>query len=300
MGRTRTVPPIDLDVCARDIALDPWSEVSVDQGAVLAWATSHLRDLPWRAVRDPWQVLVAEVMLQQTQADRVVPKWQAFLSAHPTPTSCADAPLGEVLRLWQGLGYPRRARNLHSAAVVVRDVHHGEVPDRLDDLLALPGVGPYTARAVLAFAYEHDVAVVDTNIARVLARVFGRRLTARQVQAAADRLVPEGEGWWWNQALMDVGAIRCRPEPRCGECPMAPSCRWYLDGLADPDPAVGSAGISTRQSPFEGSLRQARGRVLQALGRGARPAADLDAAAVESLRVDGLVVVHPDNTVSLP
>lgn len=267
---------------------------------MLGWATSHLRDLPWRAVRDPWQVLVAEVMLQQTQAERVVPKWHAFLAEYPTPTACAGAPLGEVLRLWQGLGYPRRARNLQSAAVVVRDIHGGHVPACLDDLLALPGVGPYTARAVLAFAFEHDVAVVDTNIARVLARVVGRRLTARQVQAAADELVPAGEGWWWNQALMDVGATRCRPEPRCEGCPLAASCQWNLAGRPDPDPATGSAGVSTRQAPFEGSLRQARGRVLKALGDGSRRAAEFDRPVVESLRADGLIVEHPDGSISLP
>lgn len=300
MGRSRTIPPIDLDLRVNDVAAALGVAAGVDQGAVLAWAASNLRDLPWRAVRDPWHVLVAEVMLQQTQADRVVPKWRAFLADHPTPTSCADAPLGEVLRLWQGLGYPRRARNLHSAAVVVRDVHDGEVPDRLDDLLALPGVGPYTARAVLAFAFEHDVAVVDTNIARVLARVLGRRLTARQVQAAADALVPDGEGWWWNQALMDVGATRCRPEPRCEGCPIAANCQWSLSGRPEPDPADGSAGVSTKQAPFEGSLRQARGRVLKALGEGERRASDFDRAVVESLCADGLLVEHPDGSIALP
>ena len=118
-------------------------------------------------------VLVAEVMLQQTQAARVVPKWLAFLDAFPTPAACAAAPLGDVLRRWQGLGYPRRARNLHDAARLMVERHGGAVPDDIDALLALPGIGPYTARAVLAFAYERDVAVVDTNIARVLARAAG-------------------------------------------------------------------------------------------------------------------------------
>ena len=137
----------------------------------------RLRDLPWRRVRDPWAILVAEVMLQQTQAPRVVPKWEAFLESFPTPPACADAPLGDVLRLWHGLGYPRRARNLHLAAQEIVDRHGGVVPDALDELLALPGVGAYTARAVLAFAYEQDVAVADTNIGRVLARTGGARLT---------------------------------------------------------------------------------------------------------------------------
>ncbi len=148
--------------------------VTVDAGAVLAWGMPRLRDLPWRATRDPWRILVAEVMLQQTQALRVIPKWTSFCDAYPTPAACAAASLGDVLRHWQGLGYPRRARNLHDAAGLIVSRHGGDVPDTIEALHALPGVGPYTARAVLAFAFERDVAVVDTNIARVLARVVRR------------------------------------------------------------------------------------------------------------------------------
>ena len=148
---------------------------------VLRWGLPRLRDLPWRRTRDPWAILVSEVMLQQTQALRVIPKWQEFIAAYPSPAACAAASLGDVLRLWQGLGYPRRARNLHAAAREI--VRLGEFPASLDGLLALPGVGQYTARAVLAFAFEVDSAVVDTNIARVLARVAGHRLTAKQAQA---------------------------------------------------------------------------------------------------------------------
>ena len=204
----------------------------IDTAAVLAWGVPRLRDLPWRRTRDPWRVLVAEVMLQQTQVERVVPKWEAFLSAYPSPAACARAPLGDVLRLWQGLGYPRRARNLHDAASVMLERHGGRVPDELAALVALPGIGPYTARAVLAFAYERDVAVVDTNIARVLARSVGRRLTAADAQAAADRLVPAGAGWVWNQTLMDLGATVCRPAPRCDACPIGLGCRWHLGANA--------------------------------------------------------------------
>ncbi len=151
----------------------------IDPSAVLAWGMPRLRDLPWRRVRDPWAILVAEVMLQQTQAHRVIPKWEAFVAAFPTPADCAAASLGDVLRLWQGLGYPRRARNLHAAAMAIVERHGGVVPDGpRRRCSALPGIGPYTARAVLAFAFERDVAVVDTNIARVLARTAGNRLTA--------------------------------------------------------------------------------------------------------------------------
>ncbi|MCU1386708.1 MAG: mutY, partial [Ilumatobacteraceae bacterium] len=192
---------------------------------VLTWGLAQLRDLPWRQTRDPWAVLVSEVMLQQTQVERVIPRWFAFLEAYPTPGACAAATLGDVLRLWQGLGYPRRARNLHAAAQCVVDL--GAFPSTLDGLLALPGVGPYTARALLAFAFESEAAVVDTNIARVLARFAGRRLTAREVQAAADAAVPGEQVWAWNQCLMDLGAVLCRPlSPRCHECPLAADCAY--------------------------------------------------------------------------
>ena len=152
-------------------------------GPVLAWGMPRLRDLPWRRVRDPWAVLVSEVMLQQTQVPRVIPKWHAFLAAFPTTEACAAASLGEVLRLWQGLGYPRRARNLHAAATEVERL--GAFPDTLHGLLALPGVGAYTARAVLAFAFEDEAAVVDTNIARVYARGCARN--GWRVASAASR-----------------------------------------------------------------------------------------------------------------
>ncbi len=267
----------------------------VDPGAVLAWGAPRLRDLPWRATRDPWRILVAEVMLQQTQAPRVVPRWLAFGDAYPTPAACAAAPLGDVLRRWQGLGYPRRARNLWEAAGAVVERHGGIVPDDLDALRALPGIGPYTARAVLAFAYERDVAVVDTNIARVLARVAGERLTPRVVQARADALVPAGAGWAWNQMLMDLGATVCRPTPRCDGCPLAVSCAWHVGGHAAPDPAIGSAGVSTRQAPFAGSDRQRRGAVLRALHDGPRPASEFPPHIVDGLVADRLVVACGDD-----
>ena len=232
-------------------------------GEVLAWGTPRLRDLPWRHTRDPWAVLVSEVMLQQTQVARVITRWHDFLARFPTPGACAAAPLGEVLREWQGLGYPRRARNLHATARRVTEL--GRFPSGLDDLLALPGVGPYTARAVMAFAFEVDAAVVDTNVARVLARVTGERLTARRAQALADDASPVGDAWAWNQCLMDLGAVLCRPRaPRCGECPVRARCAWRGDPTS-PDPAVGSSGVSTPQARFEGSDRQARGRLMRAL-----------------------------------
>jgi A/G-specific adenine glycosylase len=216
-------------------------------------------------------VLVSELMLQQTQVARVVPRFHAFLDRFPTPTACADAGVGQVVALWAGLGYNRRAVNLHRAAIAVRDEHGGALPDDLAGLLALPGVGPYTARAVLAFAFERDVGVVDTNAARVLARWDGGALAARRVQELADASVPAGHGWAWNQAMLDLGATVClRRRPRCEACPVAAGCAWARAGHPEPDPADGSAGVSGGQSRFEGSDRQGRGRLVAVLRQGGR------------------------------
>lgn len=231
---------------------------------VLEWGTQRLRDLPWRRTRDRWQVLVSEVMLQQTQVHRVLQKFQSFIEMFPTPEACADAPLGDLLALWQGLGYPRRCRNLHeSAKAIVRD-HDGVVPGELDVLLTLPGIGGYTARAVMAFADSRDVAVVDTNIARVLARLVNEPLGKTRAQSLADELVPLDSAWEWNQVLMDLGATVCTSRaPKCSECPIAEECEWNRRGGEDPAPA--SAMTSKPQGRFEGSDRQARGRLMKAL-----------------------------------
>jgi len=258
---------------------------------VVDWARRDLRDLPWRHTREAWPILVAEVMLQQTQAPRVVPKWEAFRTRFPHPADCAASPLGEVLRLWRGLGYPRRARDLHRSAVQITEHHRGIVPASLDELLALPGVGAYTARAVLAFAYEQDVGVVDTNVARVLARAIGEPLTRARAQAVADAQVPAGLGWLWNQAMIDIGARWCRPTPDCAACPLATSCRWHRAGCSPPDPAVGSAGVSRRQPRYEGSARQARGRILAALTADEPIELAPDDPILAGLVAEGLVVI---------
>jgi A/G-specific adenine glycosylase len=245
---------------------------------LLAWWAERGRDLPWRATRDPWAVLVCEVMAQQTQVARVAERWGPFLERFPTASACAAAPVADVLQLWSGLGYNRRALALHRCAVAVVDRHGGALPSDLDALLALPGIGPYTARAVAAFAFEHDHGVVDTNTARVLARWAGRSLSSREVQAAADATVPRGEAWAWNQALLDLGATVCtRRAPACDRCPVTAACRWFGAGLPGPDPADGSAGVSKGQSRFDGSDRQGRGRLIQALCAG--PVAEADLAA---------------------
>ncbi|MGI8684576.1 MAG: A/G-specific adenine glycosylase [Acidimicrobiales bacterium] len=244
------------------------------QGALLAWSAAGRRDLPWRHTRDPWAVVVSEVMLQQTQVARVVPRYAAFLEQFPTPAACAAAPPADVVRSWAGLGYNHRAVSLRRLATAVVERHDGRLPGDLASLLALPGVGPYTARAVLAFAFEADVGVVDVNAARVLARTAGHPLRAADVQARADALVPQGCGWVWNQAMLDLGATVCtKRAPRCGDCPVAAWCAWRTAaGVAgEPhraDPAVGSAGTGGRQSAFAGSDRQGRGRLVDALRLG--------------------------------
>jgi A/G-specific adenine glycosylase len=233
---------------------------------LLAWFEANGRALPWRASTDPYAILVSEVMAQQTQVDRVVPRWERWLERWPTVDSLAAAPAADVIRAWQGLGYNRRALNLHRAAQHV--AAHGWP----DDLTELPGVGRYTADAVACFAFGRDVLPVDVNVRRVQDRT-GNLFTA----AAA-------------QALMDLGATVCLARiPRCGSCPLAESC-----------PSRGQTYEPLRkQGPFEGSFRQRRAATLRLVADAERPAAELDPDAVESLARDGLVRVS-DGTVSLP
>ncbi|MDQ3980690.1 MAG: A/G-specific adenine glycosylase [Actinomycetota bacterium] len=291
-----------------------------DSGALLDWAAGAGRhDLPWRHTRDPWAVLVSEVMLQQTQVPRVVPVYERFLERFPTTAACAVAPVAEVVKAWAGLGYNRRAVSLHRAATAAVERHGGDLPRDVDALQALPGVGPYTARAVLAFAHEADVGVVETNSARVLARaVAGRPLTRAAAQATADALVPPGRAWRWNSAVLDLGATVCtRRSPQCQRCPLAATaeCAWSRAGYPGPDPALGTAGTGSRQSTFAGSDRQGRGRVVAVLRHGPIPGAQVAEAAgwpasdpataartarmVAGLVADGLAVER-DGRLSLP
>lgn len=215
-------------------------------------------------------------MLQQTQVERVVERFAGFVDRFPTPSICAAAGAGEVIEHWSGLGYNRRAVNLWRAAAAIAGRHQGRVPRDLSELLDLPGVGPYTARAVQVFAYELDVGVVDTNIGRLLARWSGRRLTPGEAQVLADDHVPQGDAWAWNQTALDLAAAICtKRQPSCDRCPVAPMCEWRNRG---PDPAAGSAGVSGRQSRFEGSARQVRGRIVESLRSG-----PLDLTEIESL-----------------
>ena len=232
--------------------------------ALLAWYAEHGRDLPWRRTRDPYAILVSEVMAQQTQVARVVPRWEEWIERWPTVGALAAAPLADVIRAWQGLGYNRRALALHRAAgVVARDGWP-------DDLTALPGVGRYTADAVAAFAFGREVLPVDVNVRRV------RERTGASFSAAA------------GQALMDLGALVCLARiPRCRVCPLAEDC-----------PSRGRRFEPERkQGPLEGSFRQRRARVLRAVAAGA--SAIEDGEAVASLVRDGLVRVDGER-VALP
>lgn len=205
-------------------------------------------------------------MLQQTQVDRVVPYYERFVGAFPAPAACAAAGSAEVVRLWSGLGYNRRALNLHRAASVMVADHGGHVPEDDASLRALPGIGPYTARAVRAFGFGHDVAAADTNGVRVLARaVAGARLTATAAFTLGDRLVPPGDSWAFNQSMFDLGATVCTAtRPDCSSCPLRRQCAWRRSGGDDPWRASPAA---RRQSTFAGSDRQGRGRLLEALRR---------------------------------
>lgn len=232
-------------------------------------AAGLARDLPWVGHRDPWAILVSEVMLQQTSTARVEGPWRRFLAQFPTPRDCADAALAEVLQAWRGLGYHRRAKALHDAARVIRDEHGGRVPREVAALRALPGVGEYTANAVATFAFGERVAVVDTNVGRVLARALANRpLRPAEARAWAASLLPRRGAGAFNQAMLDLGAQYCRAAPRCGACPLARRCAWRREGGEDPAPR--SAGVSRPQARFEGSDRQLRGRVLEALREGPR------------------------------
>jgi len=203
------------------------------QRRLLAWYGRHGRDLPWRRTRNPYRVLVSEIMLQQTQVDRVLPKYRQFLRRYPTMESLARAPVEDVRRLWYPLGYNVRPVRLSMIARETVARYRGRLPADAEALRALPGIGRYTAGAVLSFAYGRDTAVLDTNVRRVLGRVFlGPRRAARvrgekTYWDLAEALVPAGRGYDFNQALMDFGATWCSPrKPRCVPCPMKQFCAF--------------------------------------------------------------------------
>lgn len=286
--------------------------------ALNEWFGSAARELPWRAPDvTPWAILVSEFMLQQTQVERVLPRWVAWMERWPTPSALAADEPGEAVRAWDRLGYPRRALWLHRAAVEIAEQHGDAVPSSVDELLALTGIGPYTARAVAAFAYGERHPVVDTNTRRVIARlVHGRG--AAGMPAPVDltdmeALLPESPraAAVFNAAAMELGATVCTARaPRCAACPVAAWCEWRGAGYPDNAPEK-----RPKQAKFAGSDRQVRGRVMALLRRSTGAvefATALEAAAVggvgdpeqpqravDSLIIDGLVV-ELDGQVRLP
>lgn len=241
------------------------------QGRLLDWFDEHGRAFPWRETRDPYHTLVAEVMLQQTQTGRVAPAYEAFLDHFPTLQRLAHAPAMDVIRAWKGLGYNRRAVELHQAAQAIEHDHGGVFPEDARELRRLPGLGEYSANAVACFAFDAQVPVVDTNVRRVLARAaFGKEAQDVPVAGVADtavRWLPRSEAYRWNQALMDVGAMVCRPvSPLCPQCPLARACLYRAQGL-DRRPRAPTA---TKKEAFEGSRRQLRGGIVDQLRKAAR------------------------------
>ena len=273
------------------------------RAAVLAWYDERARDLPFRATRDPWAILVSEFMAQQTQISRVVEKWAGFMAAFPTVQAVAAATPADVLRAWQGLGYNRRAVNLWRAARAIVEEHGGEVPRELAELQRLPGVGPYTARAVAAIAFGRPVGAVDTNVRRVVGRVAGGAdgLAEAALQSLADSIVPPDRPADWTHALMDVGATFCRPRrPECAACPARQWCRY---AAGPPECAIRSRVLA--DVAFETTSRWLRGRILDRLRSAgneswtaiADPLGPHDAqaigAALSVLAREGLVELHP-------
>jgi A/G-specific adenine glycosylase len=280
--------------------------------ALIRWFGEHARALPWREPGvTPWGVLTSEIMLQQTQVDRVRPVWEEWVHRWPSPAALAAQPLAEALRAWGRLGYPRRAARLHEASRVIVAEHDGEVPDQLDALLALPGVGAYTARAVLAFAFGQRAPVVDVNVRRVLRRIrHGEADGPARAQDLPDTLalLPEepAAASALSAALMELGQTVCLPHaPNCAACPIHP-CRWARAGKPE------TSEPAARQAPrYAGSDRQARGALLAALRASAEPLrkAELDQAwlvnpaqrerALSSLMDDGLVHVADSGRIAL-
>lgn len=236
------------------------------QSAVLDWYADNARDLAFRRTSDPWAVLVSEVIAQQTQAARAAEAWRRFIAEFPTPAALATASPATVIRSWRGLGYDRRALALRAAAIRIVEDHAGHVPATFVELTALPGIGPYTARAVLAIAFNQPVAALDTNIRRVVGRAFvgdPGSVRPRDLQSLADGIVPRGHAAAWTHGLMDVGAAFCRKrDPRCGACPLAPHCRFRAAGLID---AAAPRSAARRSKPFHSTTRWLRGRILDRL-----------------------------------
>lgn len=238
------------------------------QHALLAWYAEHKRDLPWRRTTEPYAILVSEVMLQQTQVERVIPKYEAFLIRFPTMHALAAASMGDVLMQWSGLGFNRRAVNLRATATQLVGQHF---PARPEELRQLKGIGEYTSRAVASFAFNYPVAVVDINVKRVYNRLFlgntwvDDRQTHARLDALAQEMFPKEDSRTWNNAIMDFGATVCTAaSPSCRICPFSQSCKAY--GVAKDSSTVVLIAAKP-QSQFAGSTRYYRGQLLKILKR---------------------------------
>ena len=210
------------------------------QQNLLRWFEKNARDLPWRRTKDPYAIWVSEIMLQQTQVDTVIPYYKRFLKTFPTVRRLAKADLAEVLSIWEGLGYYSRARNLHQASREIVSRFKGRIPETLDDLLSLPGIGRYTAGAILSIAFNKEVPILDGNVKRVLSRVFAisgnpsKGNTQALLWQLSESLIPKGHAGSFNQALMDLGAMICTPkDPQCSDCPLRRVCKGKESG--DPE-----------------------------------------------------------------
>jgi len=285
---------------------------------LLAWFARQARDLPWRAPgTTPWSVLVSEIMLQQTPVARVVPAHQEWLARWPTPAALAAEPAGEAVRQWGTLGYPRRALRLHQTATILTARHGGAVPADVEALLALPGIGPYTAAAVASFAFGQRHAVLDTNVRRVLARLLAGRARPAAALSTAERRLAESllpaepaVAARWSVAVMELGALVCSAaSPGCAACPVARECAWRAAGHPEEPAAAGRSPGRARR--YDGTDRQCRGRLLAVLRGSGIPAtrADFDAVwpdqpqlarALDGLVADGLVDPLPDGRYALP
>ena len=279
---------------------------------VLRWYDENARELPWRGAQaSPWSVMVSEFMLQQTPVARVLPVHEQWLERWPTPAALAAEPSGEAVRAWGRLGYPRRALRLHAAATAIVERHGGEVPASYDDLLALPGIGDYTAAAIATFAHGRRHVVLDTNVRRVLARTIqGVELPSPSVTKAerevALEVLPEEHAPTWSVAVMELGALVCTAaNPRCDACPVRDLCAWRAAGYPAYD------GPPRKVQTWAGTDRQCRGRLLAVLRDSEGPVhrSLLDAAWSEeaqrvrclaSLVEDGLVVHAGPDTYALP
>jgi A/G-specific adenine glycosylase len=220
---------------------------------LLNWYEGEKRDLPWRQTRDPYAIWVSEMMLQQTQVATVISYWIRWMDRFPTVASLAEAPLDEVLGAWQGLGYYARARNLHKAAKAIVENHNGVFPTALEQVLALPGIGRYTAGAICSIALGQDVPIVDANVIRVLCRVYGLRGDPKSVPVQnrlwqlAQELIPTGHAREFNQAMMELGALICDARPRCGVCPVRTICAAFASGNSASLPEFAPRPVFTQQ-----------------------------------------------------